>query len=834
MLDFGNSQKELEDLLGDLDFGGVPGDAASSAASTAAPASAAVVTVAPAAAPPSPAATGSAAGGSLLDLDMDLPAAAPAQQHEVVAPPVATSAVPAPSSLDQPSDGFSADAAMRPVPALLPAGADLLGSSAASAPSAAVPAPLDAVHGDAAKPAAAAGPSTTMAASASSIPAAAEVSASASGYAVSQASTADVALTAASTSEPAAPQQLAAAAPAPRPHHGATVASEAAQVSAASTEVVAPAATAPEGAVASASQVSASIASSAPSAAAPSAGTVAVEQAPAQTAPAEATSPARTAAGSAEAAMPPVGATAPAPPASAPAPDVVTTVVAAPEQAQQSAPVPQMPAEWAQRLQEQQAALANADKERMDTRSMVESIQRHVASLQGEIERLQKGGAEENVAARRASLREEILAERSSRDVLEDGNVESQGALLLAEAAAKEASANALRKVSLLTTAKAGLDNAESALKAESEPLAAAEARLASMVTVDKLQDCEARTRADREELATADSESSRLRMALADAISSGSDLPNMLKELEVLKESAQASSKRITSLEELNAQLQSRLDRLRDETKKLRKGAVDLHSEGELMREVIVQQSEELLRRVQDLTDERQTADADREHLLGQTTELLGKVDDAEARIARAPELETQCQHVESTQGNTSAEVERLRRTNEALCMQVVGEDGEGPFAGALRRGSMASGEEESLSMEVARLLRGKSSRAQGGGAHVLADAGALALRLQEALAQREESFWVERQRLSDRVTALERSRGGRTAMLLREYDAAAKAGSASGGSRGQGSGSGRGRGGSGSGAGVGAYAAKGREAASAAAGAVTGGLWRLREALG
>lgn len=193
-------------------------------------------------------------------------------------------------------------------------------------------------------------------------------------------------------------------------------------------------------------------------------------------------------------------------------------------------------------------------------------------------------------------------------------------------------------------------------------------------------------------------------------------------------------------------------------------------------MREVLVQQNENLLQKVEDLTEERRTADHDRKQLLSRTADLLAEVDKAEARIKAKPAVESDIKSMEASRQTLVVEVERLRRTNDALCHQVLGEDAEGVFAGCLEPNSAmsslapASADSQELYAEVGRLVHGQLLRGSSGDS-VQADASALALRLQQTLAEREEAFWVERQRLSDRVTALERTRGGRTSAMLKEY---------------------------------------------------------------
>jgi len=487
--------------------------------------------------------------------------------------------------------------------------------------------------------------------------------------------------------------------------------------------------------------------------------------------------------------------------------------------------------EWRQRVKEQRARLNQSARARGELRMAITELQQRVAALTQEKERLSKGCAEADVAARCAALQKELEHLREARATAEQEALQAEGDLEAAKAATAERAAAASAAVSDLEVAKAELSRAKCDVTAVQEAVVAAEARLHSMVAVGNLQAQEAEIRRVKEEIAASDREARQLRLALAEAISSGADLPNTLKELEFLKESTAAATKRMQAVEAVNAQLQARLLQVNEDIRELRKGAIDLKSEGELMREVIVEQSEQLLRRVEDLTDERKTADADRKQLLATTADLLASVEREEARIAQAPEHETACANLEGTRPNLVAEVERLRRTNDAMCQQVLGEDSEGPFAGTLRRASVVlAGDEDGLHEEVARLVRGQQllqASSQGRtGANVQLDAAQLALRLQQALAEREESFWVERQRLSDRVMTLERARGGRTGALLREYNAAVR-GTAGGGVA---------HGGNAGGAGassVGAFAAAGRDAASAAAGIATGGWRRLSQVM-
>lgn len=67
--------------------------------------------------------------------------------------------------------------------------------------------------------------------------------------------------------------------------------------------------------------------------------------------------------------------------------------------------------------------------------------------------------------------------------------------------------------------------------------------------------------------------------------------LPTLLQEFGVLKESAAVATRRVKALEEFNEQVECRISQLQTDIVVLRKGTVDLKSEGELMQEVMQQQ---------------------------------------------------------------------------------------------------------------------------------------------------------------------------------------------------------------------------------------------------
>lgn len=445
------------------------------------------------------------------------------------------------------------------------------------------------------------------------------------------------------------------------------------------------------------------------------------------------------------------------------------------ESAESSSPLsPSLEAEladWRRKVLSQRESIAQSERERGDLRSEVERLQQKVSSLTSERDRLSRGGAAKDAEDRTRELEAKFEALKEEKAEIESGLAQQKAELEASRLAAAKVAARELSEE------ESRLDKQRQSLAAAEAAVAAAEKRLENMVSVEEVQRCEKEARAYREALVSVDKEARQLRLALAEALSSGTDLSMAKRELQVLRDAQEAASQRVQALESVNEQLEKRIVQVEAEIATLKKGTVDLRSEEDLMREVIVSQSEQLLRRVEDLTAEEQLAAEDRRQLLATAAQLAAEVEKAEARVARQAELEDQCNQLDAAQQTLSAEVERLRRTNDALCQQVLGPDGEGPFAGALQQVSVLDGEEDqSIRDEIGRLVRGQLLLTSQAGS-VKGDAAALALRLQQLLAEREEAFWVERQRLSDHITSLERTHNGRTSNLLRHYDAAVRA---------------------------------------------------------
>ncbi|CAJ1403607.1 unnamed protein product [Effrenium voratum] len=427
-------------------------------------------------------------------------------------------------------------------------------------------------------------------------------------------------------------------------------------------------------------------------------------------------------------------------------------------------------AEWQHKVAAQRENIAQSERERGELRAEVERLQQAVASLTSERDRLLRGGAARDAEDKNRELEAKLESLREEKTEIESGLAQQEAELAQARRLAAQAAESGDAAAEELREEEARLEKQQQSVAAAEAAAAAAEQRLQSMVSVEEVQRCEKEAKSYREALVSVDKEARQLRLALADALSSGTDLSMAKRELEVLRDAQEAASQRVKALESVNDQLENRIAQVEGEIASLRKGTVDLRSEEDLMREVIVSQSEQLLRRVEDLTAEEKLAAEDRRQLLATAAQLADEVEKAEERVARHSELEEQCIQLDAAQQTLSAEVERLRRTNDALCQQVLGSDGEV---------SVLDGEEDqAIRDEIGRLVRGQLLLTSQAGS-VKADAAALALRLQQLLAEREEAFWVERQRLSDHIISLERTNAsvnGRTSNLLRHYDAAVR----------------------------------------------------------
>eukprot|EP00434_Breviolum_minutum_P028152 symbB.v1.2.024907.t1/scaffold2390.1/size80330/6 len=414
------------------------------------------------------------------------------------------------------------------------------------------------------------------------------------------------------------------------------------------------------------------------------------------------------------------------------------------ESGESSSPSPLSPsleaelADWRRKVLAQRESIAQSERERGELRAEVERLQHSVASLTSERDRLSRGGAAKDAEDRSRELEVKLQTLKEEKAEIESGLAQQETELAAARLAAAKATEDADAVAKELLEEEARLDKQRQSLSAaearrESEDseranldnfgmkaaTAAAEKRLESMVSVEEVQRCEKEARSYREALVSVDKEARQLRLALADALSSGTDLSMAKRELEVLRDAQEAASHRVKALESVNEQLEKRIAQVEAEIATLKKGTVDLRSEEDLMREVIVSQSEQLLRRVEDLTAEEKLAAEDRRQLLATAAQLAAEAALAEINLRTSagnwmlrnkPSVQKLNAYVAPmmlcvNRPQESQEMPRPRHHDMHSC-QVLGPEGEGPFAGALEQVSVLDGEEDqAIRDEIGRL---------------------------------------------------------------------------------------------------------------------------------
>jgi len=279
--------------------------------------------------------------------------------------------------------------------------------------------------------------------------------------------------------------------------------------------------------------------------------------------------------------------------------------------------------EWQQKVQQQRQMIAQSDRDRSEIRATIERLQQQVASLTSEREHLLKGGALEDAQERQNELEARLLSVKEEKADIEASIAQQEAELAAARSAAAVAAESADAAAAKLAKEEKRLEVQRQLAEPAEAEATAAEERLQSMVAVEEVQQREREAKECREALVSVDKEARQLRLALADALSSGTDLSTAKRELEVLRDSQAAASQRVKVLEDVNAQLEGRIAQVQADIQSLKKNSVDLRSEGDLMKEVIISQSEELLRKVEDLTEEEKVADQDRRQLLATAARL-------------------------------------------------------------------------------------------------------------------------------------------------------------------------------------------------------------------
>jgi len=213
-----------------------------------------------------------------------------------------------------------------------------------------------------------------------------------------------------------------------------------------------------------------------------------------------------------------------------------------------------------------------------------------------------------------------------------------------------------------------------------------------------------------------------------ASAMQALEDMQEELKWLAKMQQESAAEVHHVQKLERTEAALQAQLRSAMEENATLRNDRMDLGDAGRAMREAIASQSERYVGRVDGLAEERKRTDHDREKLMQECAELQARLDTLTPELADLESLERRHAELEADRKAIAAESERLHTINACLGVLLLGEDGMPPNTGGDGSGGA------SVTEAITRLLQ-----------------------LQRRLTDREVSHAEEKQRLADRIRALE-----------------------------------------------------------------------------
>ena len=253
-----------------------------------------------------------------------------------------------------------------------------------------------------------------------------------------------------------------------------------------------------------------------------------------------------------------------------------------------------------------------------------------------------------------------------------------------------------------------------------------------SMVSHEALAMAEEEAERLQTQLLNQEAEAARLRQALAESWAARApggeeqEVPEeMQEELDWLAEMQQdvaAEVRKLTQLERTEAALGQRLQEASEEKAELKSARVDFEDSGSALRETIASQSEGYIRRIDHLELARRSADQDRVKLIQECADLQAQLDSMVPALRGLSDLEHRHGALEAAHNALSTQSARLREMNSALGTQLLAEKG------ALQD------------------------------VEPTADSVMRALQLRQKLQERQETQDAERQKLSEKIRALER----------------------------------------------------------------------------
>lgn len=398
--------------------------------------------------------------------------------------------------------------------------------------------------------------------------------------------------------------------------------------------------------------------------------------------------------------------------------------------------------------------LTRSERVQQQLQAVQQSLHRRCSDLDTDLQRLRASTPLDEEAD---ALGRSIQAAEDScgtiRAELEEQKLEAERAELCTQECAERAD-----------TACKTLKETTAAIEALREAHQLAEARhtnalekARSMVSPEALRKAEADEAQIQEQLTEQEAETARLRQALMDSWAARSDEPldfgddgttddaaekrgadlknldSMEEELKWLAEAQQRSStevRRMTHLENSEAALHAQLKELSEEKAALQSTLVDVGDSGKAMREAMASQSEDYIRRVGGLEDERRMADTDRKKLLQDCADMQARLRDMAPELESIVAVEQKHRDLLAERKELDEQNQRLQEINAVLTAQLLGGlEPAGIGCGGSDDGTAAMGE---MLGQLVRLVR--------------------------RFVERSENHDVEKMKLADRIRMLER----------------------------------------------------------------------------
>jgi len=342
--------------------------------------------------------------------------------------------------------------------------------------------------------------------------------------------------------------------------------------------------------------------------------------------------------------------------------------------------------------------LVRSERVQQQLQAVEQSLQRRCDDLKTDLTRLRDSAPLDEAAA---ALQQSIQAAESSCDAMRPELEEQRLEAERAELCTQECVTRSDAACKTLEETKVAIEALREAHRlAEAQHTHALE-QARSMVSVEALRRAEADTLQLQEQVTEQEAETARLRQALMDSWASRTDEPldfgdggatddaaekrgaelknldSMEEELKWLAEAQQRSSaevRRMAHLENSEAALHAQLKQLSEEKAALQSTLVDVGDTGRTMREAMASQSEDYVRKVGGLEDERRVADDDRKKLLQDCADMQARLSAMTPDLESIVAVEQKHRGLMVERDELNDQNQRLREINAVLGAQLLG----------------------------------------------------------------------------------------------------------------------------------------------------------------